>query len=107
MIFPNFSGKHAHDAFITPQDYVAYLRRQQLLPDRQMPHSLILCYQNRLLRQIVAQEETEHIEGVPSSQRMFAEPLMIIIGETFGGYGGENSLSRSPATSPPNAATPV
>jgi uridine phosphorylase len=66
MAFPNFAGKHAHDAFFHPQDYIEYLRRQQFLPDLQMPQSIIFCYQSQLLRRIVAQEETERIEAVPN-----------------------------------------
>ena len=66
MTFPNFAGKHAHDAFFHPQDYIEYLRRQQFLPDLQMPQSIIFCYQSQLLRRIAAQEETERIEAVPN-----------------------------------------
>ena len=66
MTFPNFAGKHAHDAFFHPQDYIEYLRRQQFLPDLQMPQSIIFCYQSQLLQRIAAQEETERIETVPN-----------------------------------------
>lgn len=66
MTFPNFAGKHAHDAFFHPQDYIAYLRRQQFLPDLQMPQSIIFCYQSQLLQRITAQEETERVEAVPN-----------------------------------------
>ena len=66
MTFPNFAGKHAHDAFFHPQDYIEYLRRQQFLPDLQMPQSIIFCYQSQLLQRITAQEETERIEAVPN-----------------------------------------
>ena len=66
MTFPNFAGKHAHDAFFHPQDYIEYLRRQQFLPELQMPQSIIFCYQSQLLQHITAQEETERIEAVPN-----------------------------------------
>lgn len=65
MAFPNFVGKHAHEAFVNAQDYIAYLRRHQFLPDLPMPQCLILCYQSQLLRRILAQEETERIAAVP------------------------------------------
>ncbi len=67
MAFPNFAEKHAHDAFFNPQDYIEYLRQQQLLPDLQMPQSIIFCYQGHLLRRILAQEETEHSEVFPNA----------------------------------------
>ena len=66
MTFPNFAGKHAHDAFFHPQDYIEYLRRKRFLPDLQMPQSIIFCYQSQLLQRIAAQEETERIEAVPN-----------------------------------------
>lgn len=65
MAFPNFAGKHAHDACFHPQDYIDYLRQQQLLPDLSMPQGIIFCYQKRLLRHIMAREETERIEAIP------------------------------------------
>jgi uridine phosphorylase len=66
MAFPNFAGKHAHDAFINPQDYIDYLRRQRLFPTLQMPQSIIFCYQRQLLRHILAREETERVEAFPN-----------------------------------------
>jgi uridine phosphorylase len=64
MAFPNFAGKHAHDAFINPQDYIDYLRRQQLLPVLQIPQSIVFCYQRELLRYILDQEETESVKAI-------------------------------------------
>jgi uridine phosphorylase len=64
MAFPNFAGKHAHDALFNPQDLVGYLRRQQPLPVPQMPQSIIFCYQNQLLRHILAHEETERVKVI-------------------------------------------
>jgi uridine phosphorylase len=66
MAFPNFAGKHAHDALFNPQDFIDYLRQQQVLPIPQMPRSIIFCYQNQLLRHILAGEETERVKGIPN-----------------------------------------
>lgn len=66
MAFPNFVGKHTHEACINPQDYIAYLRQLQSLPALAMPHSIIFCYQDQLLRHIVAYEETERVEAIPN-----------------------------------------
>lgn len=66
MAFPNFAGKHAHDALFNPQDFIGYLRRQQSLPVPQMPQSIIFCYQNQLVRNILAREETEHLKVTPN-----------------------------------------
>lgn len=59
MAFPNFEGKHAHDAFFSPHDAISYAYQNNLLPDFIPPQSVIFCYQRRLLRQILAQEEVE------------------------------------------------
>jgi uridine phosphorylase len=63
MSFPNFAGKHAHDAFFTPQEFVAYLRREGRLPDDLvLPRGIILCYQPRMLATALAEEETQEVE---------------------------------------------
>jgi uridine phosphorylase len=63
MSFPNFSGKHAHDAFFTPQDFIAYLRREGRLPnDLALPRGIILCYQPRMLAMALEGETTQEIE---------------------------------------------
>ena len=59
MPFPNFAGKHAYDAFFTPHDFLAYLRRTGRLPDVAAPGGVILCYHNALLGHVLATEETE------------------------------------------------
>lgn len=65
MTFPNFAGKHAHDALFNPRDFVEYMQRQQIVPDAQMPQSVIFCYQRDLLQHVLAHEETERIAGRP------------------------------------------
>ncbi len=64
MPFPNFAGKHAHDAFFTPQESIAH-RRQQLPPDFSPPTAVVLCYQSSLLRHILATEAVERLDLGP------------------------------------------
>jgi uridine phosphorylase len=62
MSFPNFAGKHAHDAFFTPQEFVAYLRREGRLPDDLiMPAGIILSYHPRMLVTALAEEEAQEV----------------------------------------------
>lgn len=62
MSFPNFAGKHAHDAFFTPQEFVAYLRREGRLPDDLvLPAGIILSYHPRMLLSALADIEVEEI----------------------------------------------
>lgn len=62
MSFPNFTGKHTHDAFFTPQDFVAYLRREERLPpDLVMPRGMIVCYQPYLLLPLLEREEVRQV----------------------------------------------
>ncbi len=60
MPFPNFAGKHAHDAFFTPQESIA-LRRPQLPPDFIPPTGVVICYQSSLLQHILAVEVVERV----------------------------------------------
>jgi uridine phosphorylase len=66
MPYPNFAGKHEHEAFFTPQDFLAYARRTQQLPELSMPEGVIFCYHNGLLRKITEQEDTEQIAAFRS-----------------------------------------
>lgn len=62
MPFPNFAGKHAYDAFFTPHDIFAYLRRTGRMPTFDVPSGVIFCYQNAVMRHVL---ETEGVEHVP------------------------------------------
>ncbi|HZU01266.1 MAG TPA: nucleoside phosphorylase [Ktedonobacteraceae bacterium] len=61
MPYPNFEGKHAHDAVFHPQDLVAYFRKELKLPEIAPPHGMIFCYERSFFQQILAQEENEAI----------------------------------------------
>lgn len=62
MSYPNFAGKHAHDAFFTPQEFVAYLRSEGRLPDDLVvPPGIILSYHPRMLLSALAEQEMEEI----------------------------------------------
>lgn len=65
MPFPNFEGKHAHDAFFSPQDFVAYEREEGRLPDIVPPQGVIVCYQASLLRHVLETEAVESLSIVP------------------------------------------
>ena len=83
MTFPNFAGKHAHDALFNPRDFLEYMRQQQALPVPQMPQSIIFCYQRDLLQHVLAHEETERITGIPNQLH-----LLKGTGDRVGIYGG-------------------
>jgi uridine phosphorylase len=59
--FPNFPGKHAHEAFFSPQDYLAYIRQLGIVPDFAIPEGVIFCFQNTLLRHIEQQYDVEPV----------------------------------------------
>lgn len=85
MAFPNFAGKHAHDALFNPRDFIDYMQRQQILPVIQMPQSIIFCYQRDLLRHILTHEETEHIKGLPNQLHSLKETEGKVA--IYGGFG--------------------
>jgi uridine phosphorylase len=61
--YPNFAGKHAHDAFISPAEYLAYLRARGRVPDLAPLEGVVLLYQQSILRRIVESEPTELHRG--------------------------------------------
>ncbi len=85
MTFPNFAGKHAHDALFNPQDFIDYMRQQQIFPTLQMPQSIIFCYQRDLLQHVLAHEETERVTGLPNQLHLLksTEEKVAI----YGGFG--------------------
>jgi uridine phosphorylase len=83
--FPNFPGKHAHDAFFSAQDYLAYIRQLGRVPDFTIPDGVIFCFQNSLLRHIEQQYEVEPVS-------MFAGSFYLLPGvdrrvAVSGGFG--------------------
>jgi uridine phosphorylase len=61
MPFPNFQGKHLHDSFFTPQDWLNYFKREGIIDEFEMPEGMIFCYQNYLLDHILKNEEVERM----------------------------------------------
>ncbi len=51
--YPNYRGKHAHEAFFAPSDFLAYLRQTGGLDLSTAPEGIILCYQRRLLNHVL------------------------------------------------------
>jgi uridine phosphorylase len=73
--YPNFAGKHAHDAFISPAEYLAYLRARGRVPDLAPLDGVVLLYQESLLRRIVENELTEQHRGwVTGDFRLLKRP---------------------------------
>ena len=66
MSFPNFAGKHAHDAMVNPQDLVAYFRRIGQLTTAAIPEAFILCYHRRMATTVVLESGGEPLVGLPN-----------------------------------------
>ena len=62
MPFPNFAGKHAEDAFISPREFIAYLKSAGRLPDIPSVGGLILTYQPALLDEVARQPGVRPVE---------------------------------------------
>ena len=58
MAFPNFEGKHAHDAFFSAKDSLDYRRSLGKFPDLQVPEAVIFCYQSSLYEHVLLRHET-------------------------------------------------
>jgi len=61
MPFPNFEGKHAHDAFFSAKDFLEYCRKEGRLPDFRVPEAVIFCYQSSLYQHVLSTHEVEPI----------------------------------------------
>src|SRR5260370_17420669 len=69
MPFPNFDGKHAHDALVNPDDLYRWRVAQGLLPkDLAPPDAVILTYQPLLFDAAVGAEPTNEFPGPPSAR---------------------------------------
>jgi uridine phosphorylase len=69
MPFPNFDGKHAHDALVNPVDLYQWRVAHALLPnDLEAPDGVILTYQPLLFDAAVGAEPTSDFPGPPSAQ---------------------------------------
>ncbi|MDE0424197.1 MAG: nucleoside phosphorylase [Candidatus Poribacteria bacterium] len=64
MPIPNFPSKHKSTPIITPQEHVAYFRKQGFIPDFPIPESVIFCYEGNLLERITKVENVEQVHGV-------------------------------------------
>ena len=64
MPIPNFPDKHKSIPIITPQEHVAYFRKQGFIPDFPVPESIIFCYEGNLLERITSTESVEQVHGV-------------------------------------------
>jgi uridine phosphorylase len=54
--YPNFAGKHAHDAFFGPEDNIAYVRRLGMLDGFEALDGIVLTYQRSVLTQALRAE---------------------------------------------------
>jgi uridine phosphorylase len=90
MPFPNFEGKHTHEAVFHPQDLLTYFRTELLLPDITPPRGMIFCYERSLFHQLLTQEETET-----------AVPGVLLLKQTGGQIGvcGDFGIGAPAATS--------
>lgn len=89
MPFPNFSRKHAEDAFFSPADLFAYRRARGALPDLPTVGGLILTYQPALLAAVTAEPGVVPVLNAFGGQTLLVPPahpdgLPVIV---CGGFG--------------------
>lgn len=70
MAYPNFAGKHAHEALFSAHDFLAYLRNGGLLPDVPAPHAALLFYQPEPAAHLIGERR-------PPDVRLFA-PVHVV-----------------------------
>lgn len=63
MSFPNTQGKHSYDAFFSPNDFLDYLKENDMMPEFPVPDGVIFTYSGSLLEHIVKTEDVEEVES--------------------------------------------
>lgn len=59
MSFPNDPDKYKYKSLFTAKDYSAYLKREDMHPNFEIPKGVIFCYSRTLLKSIL--ESVEHV----------------------------------------------
>jgi len=62
MTFPNTKDKHLYDPFFSPDDYIKYIRENNLLPDFKIPKGVLFVYSKKLQDKIIGSNEVEKID---------------------------------------------
>jgi uridine phosphorylase len=62
MAFPNFEGKHAHDAFFSAKEMLEHRRAEGNLPDFEIPEAVIFCYQSSLYKHVLARHDARRVD---------------------------------------------
>ena len=58
--YPNFAGKHAHDALLEPSTFVRYWTAQGVLPESFVaPEGVVVLYQRRLFDAVIQEADEE------------------------------------------------
>lgn len=63
MPFPNTEGKYLSEAFFSPDEYIAYVKREGRLADFVVPKGVIFIYNSSLLKYIIENEDVVEVEG--------------------------------------------
>ena len=87
MAFPNYAGKHAHDAIFHPRHFVEYIRGVRGLGDVRAPAGMILCYGSALWHQVRKDADRTSLPGIPDDMQiaMVADDVGVVGGFGIGG----------------------
>jgi uridine phosphorylase len=106
--YPNFPGKHAADAFFSPQDFVDYRRRTGRMPPFPIPEGVILCYQRSLYEHVLAARDVAQAGGFAGEFYLLADtggrvglsgnfgigaPVATVLLEEFAAFGVRRFIS--------------
>lgn len=73
MRFPNFKNKYAHDALVTPQEFLAYQKSLGNYPRIKPPEGIIICYSRSLMRYILKSHKTKKVKGFSGEMYVLKE----------------------------------
>jgi len=84
MPFPNFEGKHTHDAFITPQDFLAWARRAGLETETELPPDALLIYQSSALKHLTETYGARAVSSLAGDVHVIDEPRPVVVARANG-----------------------
>lgn len=73
MRFPNFKNKFAHDALVTPHEFLEYQKSLGNYPRIKPPDGTIICYSRSLMRYILNNHQTRKVSGFSGEMYLLKE----------------------------------
>ena len=89
--FPHFKNKHQYKSILTPTQFLDYKTEKGQIPSFSAPKTLILCYDNHLLKSVLSKYKHQQCDGAFSNVCFLSDYPSVAIAK-FGLFGGLNAF---------------